>query len=61
MEVQAVERPGAETIVRLVVGGRRVVARLGAEARVAPGQQLTLVVEPQHAHFFDPGTERRLG
>lgn len=59
--VQAVERTGAETVVRLNSAAHPVVARLGAEASVSPGQQLALGVDPQHAHFFNPDTEERLG
>lgn len=62
--VQVVEHTGAETVIRLTSAAHRLVARLGVpipHREVAPGQRLALAVEPQHAHFFDPDTERRLG
>lgn len=38
------------------VGGSAGVARVDPRARVAAGEQVTLAVDLEHLHFFDPET-----
>ena len=38
----------------------RVVVRVGAESRFAPGDAITLAVDTNRVHIFDPATGSRL-
>ncbi len=40
--------------------GPSVVARAGADAHIAPGDRVTLAVEVEHLHVFEPTTTNRL-
>ena len=57
--VETVEPRGAETYLHLTRGTQSLVARVGAAERFRPGQNVSLVFEMSHAHFFDPATANR--
>jgi hypothetical protein len=45
-------------LLEVLVGPTRItVARVAAEAQVAPGDQVRLSVAPGRLHFFDPQSE----
>jgi multiple sugar transport system ATP-binding protein len=56
--VRHVEPIGHETIVRLVCAGGDLTARVAADARFAPGQQISFRLVPEHIHLFDRDGER---
>ena len=53
-EVEVVEPLGAETLVYCRAGGHRAVARVHPDMTVGRGDNVTLIPEPAHMHFFDP-------
>ena len=56
--VELVEPLGAETLFHLTTGAHSLVARLGADERVAPGQKVRATFTSAGFHFFDPATEQ---
>jgi multiple sugar transport system ATP-binding protein len=57
-QVEVVEQLGSEMLLEVLVGSTRItVARVAAEAQVAPGDLVRLSVPPGRLHFFDPETE----
>ena len=57
-KVEVVEQLGSEMLLEVLVGATRLtVARVAAEAPVAPGDQVRLSVAPGRLHFFDPESE----
>jgi sn-glycerol 3-phosphate transport system ATP-binding protein len=63
IEVDLIEPLGGDTLVYGHVGGQesaRVAARLPADSKVGHGS-LPLRYGPQHEHWFDPGTGKRIG
>lgn len=55
-QVVVAEPLGAETLVTFATPGGDVVARLGPETRVVPGEAMTLWLDMSKAHAFDPET-----
>jgi multiple sugar transport system ATP-binding protein len=56
--VEVVEQLGSEILLEARLGATRItVARVLAEAAVAPGDRVRLSVPPGRLHFFDPETE----
>ena len=56
--VEVVEQLGSEILLETRVGADSItVARVPAEMKVAPGDQVRLSAQPGRLHFFDPGTE----
>lgn len=60
VKVDVAELMGAETIVYSQISGQDFVARVDAGTEVKPGQQLTLALDMNKAHFFDVETEHRI-
>ncbi len=59
--VDVVEPAGADTYVVTHLGGKEVVARLGADCRLAAGEKTPFAFNMNKAVFFDPQTEARIG
>ena len=55
-----VEMLGNETHATLLLDGRSMIARLPADEELAPGTSARFVIPPEHLHFFDAATGRRL-
>ncbi|MNY82070.1 hypothetical protein D3C86_2239760 [compost metagenome] len=55
-----VEPAGSDTFAVTRLGGKEVVARLRADARIAPGQTSQLAFNLDKAVFFDPQTQQRI-
>ena len=51
-----VEYLGNEELIHLTVGGHDIVALIGSEHRVKPGDDLTLNISLDKVHLFDPET-----
>jgi multiple sugar transport system ATP-binding protein len=51
---------GADTLVWAPVGGKPFRIRMDGQARVAPGDRLTIGIDPSKASLFDARTEERL-
>jgi multiple sugar transport system ATP-binding protein len=49
-----VEYLGNEELIHLSVGGHDIVALIGSEHRVKPGDDLTLQISLDKVHLFDP-------
>ena len=58
--VGVTEPAGADTFVTMTLGGQDVVARMRADAAVAPGQVFDFAVNMDKAVAFDPATEARI-
>jgi multiple sugar transport system ATP-binding protein len=58
--IEVVEPAGSDTFAVTRLGGREVIARLRADAAVAPGQEMPLAFNLDKAVFFDPQTELRI-
>ncbi|GHC70588.1 ABC transporter ATP-binding protein [Limoniibacter endophyticus] len=59
--IEVVEPAGADTFAVTHLGGKAVVARLGADTGITPGTTAELAVNLDKAVFFDPKTEQRIG
>lgn len=55
-EVQLVERLGHESFAFVALGEQQIVARLAPEEQVEPLTSITLFIEKDKMHFFDPLT-----
>ncbi|MNU10246.1 hypothetical protein D3C72_2572900 [compost metagenome] len=55
-----VEPAGSDTFAVTKLGGKEVVARLRADARIVAGQTAKLAFNLDKAVFFDPKTQRRI-
>jgi multiple sugar transport system ATP-binding protein len=51
-----VEYLGNEELIHFTVGGHDIVALIGSEHRVKPGDELTLYIPLEKVHLFDPET-----
>src|SRR5690606_20231968 len=60
-EVQVVEPTGPDTMVFVSLNQTKVCCRLAPDAAPAPGQSLTLQLEPDKVLLFDARTGERLG
>jgi multiple sugar transport system ATP-binding protein len=58
--IDVVEPAGSDTFAITKLGGKEVVARLRADARLKPGQSTRLAFNLDKAVFFDPADGRRL-
>ncbi|MBP1873232.1 sn-glycerol-3-phosphate import ATP-binding protein UgpC [Ensifer adhaerens] len=58
--IEVVEPAGSDTFAVTRLGGKEVVARLRADARIAPGQTSQLAFNLDKAVFFDPQTQQRI-
>jgi multiple sugar transport system ATP-binding protein len=54
--VQSIHYLGAESLVRLVAGSRKIVARTKAALTIRSGQTTALTFDLTHAHVYDAGT-----
>jgi len=55
-----VEPTGAETYVMVKVGEREIVCLIRDRRGLRPGQEVTVSVAAEAAHFFDAASGRRL-
>ena len=60
VEVELVEPMGADTLVWVGLAGKPFRVRMDGQARVAPGDRLTIGLDPAKASMFDARTEERL-
>jgi multiple sugar transport system ATP-binding protein len=58
--IEVVEPAGSDTFAVTRLGGKEIVARLRADARIAPGQTSRLAFNLDKAVFFDPESEKRI-
>lgn len=58
--IDVVEPAGSDTFAVTRIGGKQVVARLRADARIAAGQRSRLSFNLDKAVFFDPKTQARI-
>ncbi|OHV78354.1 ABC transporter ATP-binding protein [Ensifer sp. LCM 4579] len=58
--IEVVEPAGSDTFAVTRLGGKEIVARLRADARIAPGQTSRLAFNLDKAVFFDPESEIRI-
>ncbi|QRM57448.1 sn-glycerol-3-phosphate ABC transporter ATP-binding protein UgpC [Sinorhizobium sp. BG8] len=58
--IEVVEPAGADTFAVTHLGGKEIVARLRADARIAAGQKTRLAFNLDKAVFFDPESQRRI-
>ena len=58
-EVDVIEKLGNETILYMKVDGKEdyTVARIDARSQFATGETVSLAIDANHIHFFDPDTE----
>ncbi len=58
-EIDVIEKLGNETILYMKVDGKEdyTVARIDARSQFAAGEQVSLAIDANHIHFFDPDTE----
>ncbi|WP_106795534.1 ABC transporter ATP-binding protein [Rhizobium sp. H4] len=59
--IEVVEPAGSDTFAVTKLGGKSVVARLRADAGIAPGQNTRLAFNLDKAVFFDPDSQMRIG
>jgi multiple sugar transport system ATP-binding protein len=60
INIEATELLGAETLVYLRIESQPLIARVHPQSDVQVGQVLTLVMDMNKVHFFDPKTENRI-
>ncbi|MFN5999431.1 MAG: ABC transporter ATP-binding protein [Paracoccaceae bacterium] len=58
--VTVTEPAGSDTFVTMTLSGKDVIARMRADASVAPGQKFDFAVNMEKAVAFDPATEERI-
>ncbi|WP_434733866.1 ABC transporter ATP-binding protein [Rhizobium sp. YTUHZ044] len=58
--IEVVEPAGSDTFAVTKLGGKEVVARLRADAGIAPGQHTRLAFNLDKAVFFDPDSQARI-
>ena len=58
--VDVVEAVGNETIVMMTSAGERVIARIGPDVLLIPGQRVWFAPDPDKTLFFDPVTAARI-
>ncbi|OYR16985.1 ABC transporter ATP-binding protein [Brucella grignonensis] len=58
--IDVVEPAGSDTFAVTRIGGKQVVARLRADARIAAGQRSLLAFNLDKSVFFDPSTQGRI-
>ncbi len=58
--IEVVEPAGSDTFAVTRLGGKEIVARLRADARIQPGQAARLAFNLDKAVFFDPQSQSRL-
>jgi multiple sugar transport system ATP-binding protein len=60
VEVELVEPMGSDTLVWVTLAGKPFRVRMDGQARVEPGDRLTIGIDPAKASLFDAATEERL-
>jgi len=60
LRVEVAEPMGAETFLYLTSGAHTLIARVNPQHRVEIGQDISVSLDLEHAHFFDPSTEQVL-
>ncbi|TIW35108.1 MAG: sugar ABC transporter ATP-binding protein, partial [Mesorhizobium sp.] len=58
--IEVIEPAGSDTFAVTNLGGKAVVARLRADAKIQPGTVTPLAFNLTKAVFFDPATEKRI-
>jgi multiple sugar transport system ATP-binding protein len=58
--IDVVEPAGSDTFAVTKLGGKEVVARLRADARIQPGQNARLAFNLDKVVFFDPQSQARI-
>jgi len=58
--IEVVEPAGSDTFAVIKLGGKEVVARLRADARIQAGQHARLAFNLDKAVFFDPQSQMRI-
>ena len=58
--VSVTEPAGSDTFVTMTLAGKDVIARMRADAAVAPGQLFDFAINMEKAVVFDPSTEARI-
>ena len=58
--VGVTEPAGADTFVAMELSGKQIIARMRADANVAPHKEFTFAINMEKAVAFDPTTERRI-
>ena len=58
--VTVTEPAGSDTFVTMTLGGRDAIARMRADASVAPGEVFDFAINMEKAVVFDPATESRI-
>ncbi|ABR61991.1 sn-glycerol-3-phosphate ABC transporter ATP-binding protein UgpC [Sinorhizobium medicae] len=58
--IEVVEPAGSDTFAVTRLGGKEIIARLRADARIAPGQTARLAFNLDKAVFFDTESEKRI-
>jgi multiple sugar transport system ATP-binding protein len=59
-QVTVVEPTGAETQIAARLGGQQVIAAFRQRIAARPGDSVTLLPQPAHAHVFDAASGQRL-
>ena len=59
-EVRTVEPTGSETLVHMVLAGQEVIGLFRDRIRVAPGDALSVLPDPETLHAFDAATGTRI-
>jgi multiple sugar transport system ATP-binding protein len=60
-KVEVCQFLGSETLLDIVRGSCRIIARVGPEETVLPGEDRAFDFDMDHAHFFDPGSGNNIG
>ncbi len=60
VKIEVTELLGAEALVYSHIAGQPLIARVHPQSDVKPGQVLTLAMDMNKVHFFDPKTENRI-
>jgi multiple sugar transport system ATP-binding protein len=58
--IEVIEPAGSDTFAIAKLGGKEVIARLRADAKVAPGTRTLLAFNMSKAVFFDPDSQQRI-
>lgn len=60
LKVDVVELLGAETLINGKLNGQSLIAKVNARTDIHMGDQITLALDMNKSHFFDPETELRI-
>ncbi|MGM8215114.1 ABC transporter ATP-binding protein [Bacillaceae bacterium W0354] len=59
-KIEVAELMGSETYLYSSLGAQEFIARVDAKSTLGAGQDITLAIDIEKAHFFDPETEQRI-